>query len=229
MERRRLSLRAAARPCGQRGVSMIFALLTLVAMSLASVALLRSVNTSAQIAGNLSFMQDATANTDRVIQEAIQILYAKLSVDAYSLNENIPQAGYYASTPVKLDPTGNARTGDAARALIKWDDEYCATYPSSDRASCSHVPVASAADLTPNNSASYIVFRMCDTPGSVEVATAQCATIPAVVANTCQGAINYENEGKCPSGSGTTPYYRIVVRINGPRNTTSITETIVHF
>lgn len=229
MECRRLTPRAAAASARQRGVAMIFALLTLVAMSLAAVALVRSVNTGAQIAGNLSFRQDATANADRVAQEAIEMLFAKLSADAESLNENIAGTGYYASTPAKLDPTGNARTGDPTRALIAWDANYCGTYPSSDRASCSHAPATSSASLTATNTASYIVFRMCESAGSVDLSTTGCATTSAIVSNTCQGAINYENEGKCPTGAGITPYYRIVVRISGPRNTTSFTETIAHF
>ena len=213
----------------QRGMSMIFALLTLAAMALAALALVRSVDTGAQIAGNLGFRQDATANADRVAQEAIEVLYAKLAADAYSLNEDLPGQGYYASTPVKLDPTGNARTGDAARVLIAWDGDFCASHPASDRASCSHTPAASSAQLTPFNSAHYIIFRMCDSPGSVELSSTNCATTSAAVSNACQGFINYENEGKCPSGAGVTPYYRILVRISGPRNTTSLTETIVHF
>jgi len=63
----------------------------------------------------------------------------------------------------------------------------------------------------------------------VDVSTTHCATTSAAASNSCQGAINYENEGKCPSGTGVTPYYRILVRTTGPRNTASFTETIVHF
>lgn len=224
---RRLTPPAAARR--QHGMAMIVALLVLVAMSLGAVALVRSVNTGARIAGNLGFRQDATANADRVAQEAIAMLYAKLTVDADSLNNDLPAEGYYASQPARLDATGNARAGDATRALIAWDSGYCGTYPSASHASCSHTPKASTADLTAGNSAAYIVFRMCESAGSVDVSTTRCATTAASVSNTCQGAINYENEGKCPSGAGVTPYYRVLVRTLGPRNTASYTETIVHF
>ncbi len=216
-------------PARQRGMAMIIALLVLVAMSLGAVALVRSVNTGAQIAGNLSFRQDATANADRVAQEAIAMLYGKLTVDPDSLNNDQASDGYYASQPGKLDPTGNARTGDAERALIAWDSGYCGTYPSGGHASCDHTPKASAAELTAGNSAAFIVFRMCAAAGSVDVSTTRCATTAASVSNTCQGAINYENEGKCPSGAGVTPYYRVLVRTLGPRSTASYTETIVHF
>jgi type IV pilus assembly protein PilX len=230
MERRLIPpAAAAAAPTRQRGLAMIVALLVLVAMSLAAVALVRSVNTGAQIAGNLSFRQDATANADRVAQEAVAMLYAKLVADPDSLNNNLVSEGYYASQPHKLDPTGNARTSDNERVLIEWDSGYCSTFPTNSHASCTHKPKASTATLTTGNSASYIVLRMCDAAGSVDVSTTLCATAAASVANTCQGAINYENEGKCPSGAGVTPYYRVLVRTMGPRNTTSYTETVVHF
>lgn len=231
MERRLIPPAAAAAtaPIRQRGLAMIVALLVLVAMSLAAVALVRSVNTGAQIAGNLSFRQDATANADRVAQEAVSMLYTKLVADPDSLNNNLISEGYYASQPRKLDPTGNARMNDADRILIEWDSDYCGTFPTNSHAGCTHKPKASTVDLTTGNSAAYIVLRMCDAAGSVDVSTTLCATAAASVANTCQGAINYENEGKCPSGAGVTPYYRVLVRTLGPRNTTSYTETIVHF
>lgn len=228
MECRLIPLTAAA-ATRQRGLAMIVALLVLVAMSLAAVALVRSVNTGAQIAGNLSFRQDATANADRVAQEAIAMLYAKLVADPDSLNSDKVSDGYYASQPRKLDPTGNARTIDNERVLIAWDSGYCGSFPSSSHASCTHKPKASTATLTNGNSAAYIVLRMCDAAGSVDVSTTLCATAAASVANTCQGAINYENEGKCPSGAGVTAYYRVLVRTMGPRNTSSYTETVVHF
>lgn len=228
MERRLISPRAPSRG-DQAGVAMIVALLVLVALSLAAAALTRSVNTGSQIAGNLSFRQDATANADRVAQEVLAMLYDKLTADPDGLNGDLSADGYYASLPIRLDPTGNARTGDPLRALIAWDEGFCGTYPSSDRASCSHTPKASTVALTETNAARYIVFRMCDSAGSVELPTTHCATTTAAASSTCQGAINYENEGRCPSGTGVAPYYRILVRIVGPRDTTSFTETIVHF
>lgn len=206
-------------------MAMIIALIVLAAMALASVALVRSVNTSSQIMGNLSFRQDATANSDRVTQEAIAMLYSKLATDKSSLDNDLASDGYYASHPADLDPTGSSRTG--SRVMIKWDDDYCSTY--SDVSSCAHTPITSTAPLTPGNSGAYIVFRMCRTAGAFDVTTTGCATTAASASNTCQGGINYENEGKCPSGVGVTPFYRVLVRVTGPRNTASYTETIVHY
>ena len=46
----------------QRGVSLFFALVCLVAIMLAAVALVRSVDTSTLISGNLAFQQSATSS-----------------------------------------------------------------------------------------------------------------------------------------------------------------------
>ena len=80
------------------------------------------------------------------------------------------------------------------------------------------------------NAASYIVFRLCDRTGDpVADKTISCAR-PLAASNT-----SGTNEARdYVGGAGTTvteaaPYYRIVVRVSGARNTTSYTETIVHF
>src|SRR5450830_1873633 len=58
----------------QRGVIMLIALITLVAMTLAAIALVRSVDTTNIIAGNLAFQQSATNAGDIGSEKAIQWL-----------------------------------------------------------------------------------------------------------------------------------------------------------
>ncbi len=55
----------------QRGVILIITLIVLVAMTLASIAMVRSVDTSTVIAGNLAFKQSATASGDAGLEAAI--------------------------------------------------------------------------------------------------------------------------------------------------------------
>ena len=57
-------------PRNQRGVILFIALIVLVAMSLAGIALMRSVDTNVLIAGNLAFRQGATLAADRGIEDA---------------------------------------------------------------------------------------------------------------------------------------------------------------
>ncbi|WP_242612553.1 pilus assembly protein PilX [Corticibacter populi] len=216
--------------CGgqQRGMALIFALLVLLALILAGVALVRSVNTGALVAGNLAFKQDATVTADRAAQQAISVLYARLAADADSLDADLPDIGYYASTDGHLDPTGYARADDASsRRLIQWDSDYCSGY--SSYASCAYTPSASTVSIN-GNEAGWIVFRLCDASGSYGSGEATCAAASSAASTgDCQGAINYENQGTGCAGTASSPYYRILVRTKGPRNTVSYTETIVHF
>jgi Tfp pilus assembly protein PilX len=73
----------------QKGVVLFIALIALVVMSLAAVALIRSVDTSTIIAGNLASKQSATTSADGGVETA-------LNADAATL-------GYYATQAA--DPT----------------------------------------------------------------------------------------------------------------------------
>jgi len=60
----------------QRGLSLLFALMALVVIGLASVAVVRSVDTSSLVIGNLCFKQDATAASAQMTEQALTWLQA---------------------------------------------------------------------------------------------------------------------------------------------------------
>jgi type IV pilus assembly protein PilX len=66
----------------QRGVVLFLTLIALLAMSLAAVALIRSVDTSAMIAGNLAFKQSATASGDAAIETSMAWLQMMTNTNA---------------------------------------------------------------------------------------------------------------------------------------------------
>jgi len=216
----------------QRGVTLLFALITLVALLFATLALVRSVDTSTILMGNIGFKQDATATADQATKTALGWL-AKYStaLNTDSLSQGLGQ-GYYASTKeigsdstTALDPvdaTGQ-QISSAKRQIVNWDDDSC---KASTGYLCSF-PVSTSG----SNSARYIIFRLCSLPGDYNggAYTGTCA-IPANSSGgtaSARGELNYQENGRFSSASG--PYYRIVVRVQGARNTTSFTETIVHF
>jgi len=61
---------ARTAPASQAGLSLIFALLALVALSLGAVALIRSVDGGTLVLGNLGFKQDATVSTEKATESA---------------------------------------------------------------------------------------------------------------------------------------------------------------
>src|SRR5665647_88236 len=79
----------------QHGVVLFIALIALVVLSLAAVALIRSVDTNTLIAGNLAFKQSATISADSGLETAITWLGNQASA---TLEADSAAAGYYATS-----------------------------------------------------------------------------------------------------------------------------------
>ena len=62
--------RAPGLPCRQRGITLIIALIALVALTMAGIALVRSVDTGNVIAGNFAFRQSSMQATDTGVEAA---------------------------------------------------------------------------------------------------------------------------------------------------------------
>lgn len=217
-----------SRRCGrmrQRGVSLIFSLMTLVALSLAAVALIRSVDTGGTILGNLSFKQDTLLAADDASRQAIQWLSDNAGSTA--LHANVPTQGYSASLIDKLDPTGT-RSSDTTRVLIDWDNNDCSAYPSGSYATCFD-PLAAELSLANGVRARWMILRVCNNAGDPTLNTVSCAKpLKAVLSGSSErGDIRYDD----PRLQQTVlaQYFRVIVRAKGARNTTSTTETLVHF
>lgn len=205
-----------------RGVSLIFSLLALVALSLAGVALVRSIGTGTLVLGNIGFKQAATLTADTVAQEAIQALRTAVA----DKRADLATAGYYASVDnSKLDITGQQLPNDTSRQLIIWEADC--KHVSSNRVGCVHAPKAATSTLPSNWSAQYVIFRMCKAAGEVNPETCAMPTTSTSGTSTKRGKLDYADYARF--GSAASPYYRVIVRIQGDRNTVSYTETLVHF
>jgi type IV pilus assembly protein PilX len=227
MKRHALPARARMSLCAlQRGLSLVFALLALAAISLAAVALVRSVDSGSLVIGNLGFKQDTTRAADRAAETArawLAVASASLAADGAA------GTGYYAQVPPNLDPTGQTTSAARRMAVINWGDpDSCACVAAG---TCSTCAIAPSNEFLLNEGtvrARYVITRLCPSAGAPSDTNA-CAQ-PA--------GLNLENN---PANSGESygdqhaqmqtaqaPYYRIIVRTVGGRNTVSFTETIVH-
>ena len=217
----------------QRGSALIFALMTLVALMLAAVALVRSVDTSTRVLGNLGFKQDLTAAADKALGAAIASLAGQdLTIDGGA-------RGYYATSLEGLDITGQqitpGSTGYSTRALVNWDIDNCAWAASGTWGSCAARPsdaVTVNANTAHNNSdirARYLITRLCLTGGDPTAAGNSChrPLVSSTSAAPPKGSLDFAHYERFAGVAG--PYYRIVVRVVDGRGTTSFTETIVHF
>lgn len=200
-------------PSRQEGVVLMVALIILVALSIAGIALFRSVDTTNLIAGNLAFQQSATHAGEAGSEEAIRSFLeastpAALQADSFS-------NAYAASTPASGNPAS-------------WDTYWATTINPNPVA----MPVAAKTCVdrvctlptdAAGNTVSYTIQRLCLTAGDPTLVTTGCASGEQQAALT-GGSLA---PGKVPPKQVTQYYYRITSRIAGPRNTLSYIQTII--
>ena len=179
----------------QQGVIMIVAMLVLVAMTIAAIALSRSVDTANLLAGNLAFKKAATRASDKGIEAAIGVIQGLKTAGTLDSDENTN--GYYAS----LNATDTPTTSWPALWASKYKD----------------VAVALPVDQF-GNQISFVINRVCATAGST--AAGQCSA-----SNSTKKATGNAEESGPMLQSSSQIYYRITVRVSGPRNTESYVQS----
>lgn len=191
-------------PRRQAGVVLMVALIMLVAMTLAGLALIRSMDTSNLIAGNMAFQQSATHSADTGVETAIAWLEANKVGGALELL--VSPVGFYAGNAAGYDPFNAASWSSAKVCQLPMNGGVCS---------------AAATANTSGNTVSFIIQRLCNANG-VQTA-AQCATQPG--SSSTYG--NNEGAGEDQLKFSTAVYFRITVRVAGPRNTVSYVQSIV--
>lgn len=126
----------------QAGVVLFLALMALVILSLAAVALIRSVDTNTLIAGNLAFKQSAIASADSGVETAVSWLGAASALDADSTVNS-----YYATSPTDALTLANASAKAASGTGI----------------------TAGGVDSS-GNKITYVIQRMCKNTGAPSAA-----------------------------------------------------------
>ena len=186
-----------------RGAVLFIALIVLVAMTLAGIAIMRSVDTTTLIAGNLAFKQGTVQSSDNGIEQAYQWLLANRA----ALWTNNPGQGYnsgYAApvwtnaatwasaVTVGTDAAGNTISYQIHRMCNCPDTLYngiCAASGQSNQCALDN-PTGTGAPPPPAAGDSFTV-----------------------------GAPGYLADPRV--------YYRITVRTQGPRNTLSYIQAMV--
>jgi type IV pilus assembly protein PilX len=215
---------------GQQGASLIFALMALVVLSLAAVGLVRSVNTGALIAGNLSFKRDTTLSGPAAAEQAIAWLQTQALAGTATLDYDDPTNAYFASAKDDMDPTGTSTSAARPLQVVNWDGN-CLGLATSTYSSCDVIPIVG--QPVNGNRVQWVITRMCDFAGPMG------PNPPPLGNNLCskpktQWLTSAPEKGELGQGKRltpviATPYYRIITRIEGARNTVSYIETIIHF
>ena len=181
----------------QHGIALLVALVVLAALGLVAVALIRSVDTTTSVVGNLGSRQTSLLTANRAVEEAVAALfeapYAVLDKDADDVGHN-----YYAS----IQP-GEGRNG-VPRML-----QNLADYPAAART------IADDA----GNTIRYVIERVCNAAG--DAIPARCDTTEAApVVGTTTGETSRVELPR-------TPLYRLTIRVDGPRNTVSFAQAML--
>ncbi|MGA7595831.1 MAG: hypothetical protein WCA64_11615 [Gallionella sp.] len=186
----------------QSGVILMITLIVLVAMTLAAIALVRSVDTTNVIAGNLAFKEASINAADRGAQAAVawlesagNLVYGDDAANGYTASQQQPAAG------------------------VSWDSYWNNTIVPNNLAVCA--PTNCAADAA-GNVVSYTINRLCDSVGPPSQIGVVCSYSPSsYVLNSSFGG------GTVVLTSVNQEYYRITIRVDGPRNTVSYTQVVV--
>lgn len=198
---RDLASRRAPLRTSQRGIVLVIALIVMVALSLAGIALMRSVDTSTAVVGNLAFTQASTLPANLAVEDAVAALFEDELIP--NVNQDLAAQNYYATRQNGEDPRGipdvlttKAKASALARVL----------------------------DAGYGNEVRYVVERMCapgipPTPSRAELVK-YCDMLPPKPS----GTTTMETDKiELPR----IPLYRLTVRVDGPRNTVSFLQAML--
>jgi len=192
----------------QRGVILFIALIVLVAMSLAGIALMRSVDTNVLIAGNLAFRQATTNMADVGVEAARTWLNSNTGV----LNQDQPGGftAYWANNQAGV--TNFLATTPSNPADFDWSTAQTVTSPD------------------PAYEIAYVIHRLCNTAGDPAVAATGC-----IKASVGSGAAGSSGSSKGEVGYGaqglpgiSVTFFRVTVRVAGPRNTYGYVQVVMN-
>jgi type IV pilus assembly protein PilX len=201
----------------QRGIVMIVALVVLIALTIASIGLLRSVDTASTITGNLGVKKDLYRVSNLGVQSALQNL-ALIRVSNELPPASDATRSYYATAALPTDVRGipqilvNAPVPLIPGGATGWAGEFS-------------LPVV--ADTGGGVTAAggylfrYVAERLCPFEGVSD---------PAI--NVCREATGAASF--VPAGSftqtltqGGSVYIRLTLRIDGPKNSTSYFQAML--
>jgi len=206
-------LRGAPARQAQRGIVMVFTLIALVLMLIAVAAVVRSVDTSTAVVGNLAFRRDLTNRAELAIAKAKAALNAGGAASTEAARGADVAAAHYSATRL-ASPAG----GIGVPAVLVSNSAYdTAGY------SC----MSGAGTALPN----------CSTPGTDGIVIRWVIDRQCVAGTSTFGtnACGYLKTPKDPGGSShlvtrkpdgaARSLFRISVRVTGPRNTETYIQT----
>jgi type IV pilus assembly protein PilX len=187
-------------PRRQRGVVMVVTLISLVILLIGVAAMLRTVDNSALMVGNLAFRRDLTNQGEQAIVLAKTALVSGALAGEANRVADSATAHYSAS---RLPSAAGSFNGIPA-VLLNTSSYSAAGYGT---------PAPNANSIT----LYYVIDRQCVGAGAYSIST--CEFQPAQADQTMS---DHDNK----PGGATRPVYRVSIRVTGPRNTEAFFQAI---
>ena len=187
----------------QRGVVLFIALIVMVAMSLAAIALIRSIDTTNAVIGNLAFRLASILPANGSIEQAAAALFPDADIANVThipdKNNDLTTENYFASRQggeIQGIPVPLQKKTTAATLTKRFSD--------------------------PNGmEVAYVIERMCLATGPATVGNCDLVSPKFNPGDTIN--LPYGTPLKLPS----VPFYRVTVRVDGPQNTTSFVQAML--
>ena len=196
----------------QQGVVLVIALIALMAISLAGVALMRSVDSSNVVSGNIAFNEAAIQMADIGAEQAYTEIMGNLSSNPNSCqfvaaNCPVNSAGqpYFYPNASALDVTTRLPSPVGG---LNWSKPLSQKLPG---------------DTTPSYSVHYLIERMC---GSLITGVAGDDTANLQTQATfakCKAVPIYDTDS-APLAELGKLFYRVTVEVTGPRDTRGLSQ-----
>jgi type IV pilus assembly protein PilX len=180
---------------------MFVALIAMVILSLAGIALVRSVETGTNIAGNLAFRQSSIAPVNHAIEDAVDKLFKAKAINTVA---DDPPNRYFASLQPKEKVNGVPEVLAGAYPPAAYPKAFGAPY----------VDAASGMEVR------SVIERVCNADGAATIAN--CDLLPPKVSPA--GTDNETDRPPLPP----IPHFRVTVRVDVPNtNTVSFAQAFL--
>jgi type IV pilus assembly protein PilX len=197
----------------QHGVVLLFTLIALVILLVASIALVRSMNTSLFTAGNIGFKRDLQNQGERAVSQVLTVFDIGGALDTIDKRKDHLYTSNYSASFLKTNAYG------IPEILEKTDTEFAAIWKAPD------IDVSSQ-----KIKIRYVVDRLCSSTGDeTDLGSSGCVladntSSPGTSASNLQSAEKSLGAGL----AGAAPIsvvFRISIRVTGPRNTQSFFQS----
>lgn len=192
----------------QRGVVVFVALLVMAALALAGIALMRSTDTTTTVSGNLALKLAATSAVDRSIEQTIHALWEVSPVP--DRTQHNPTQNYYAC--VRGGAGGCLAAGSAVPKIPD-------LLRSASGCSNAGLTAGLVANDAAGNKSCFVIERMCLNTG---LAVGSNCNLSTGSFGADPGTVHYV--GLVRPGDA---YYRVTIRVEGPRNTVSYAQAML--